>query len=169
MSVLNLSLLLLGVIFCQSSFAKFYGQDFEMPSGGEYKLEQVFEALQKEEELENVAVHGEISSVCQKKGCWVSLKKIGETKTINSCTESALSSKAQKEMRVMFAGHSFEVPKDLSGEVIVKGSVKKKKLSKYQVKHFLKDLGCDKDQIKSIKAPVYKYQMEATGLKIYGV
>ena len=61
------------------------------------------------------------------------------------------------------------MPKDLSGEVLVRGTVEKKKLSKYQVKHFLKDLGCSKSQIKGIKAPVYKYQMKATGLKMHGV
>lgn len=171
MKFLNFSLLILVLFMSVPSDAKFYGQDFVMPRGGEYKLEQVFEALKsdKDKKLENVVVHGEISSVCQKKGCWVSLKKTGDTEKINSCSESAVSSKAQKEMRVMFAGHSFEVPKDLSGEVLVQGTVKKKKLSKYQVKHFLKDLGCSESQIQSIKAPVYKYQMEATGLKIYGV
>ena len=169
MKSLNFSLLTFVFLLSSPSYAKFYGQDFVMPRGGEYKLEQVFDALKKDKKLENIVVHGEISSVCQKKGCWVSLKKMGESEKINSCSESAVSSKAQKEMRVMFAGHSFEVPKDLSGEVLVRGTVKKKKLSKYQVKHFLKDLGCSKSQIKSIKAPVYKYQMEATGLKIYGV
>ena len=109
MKSLKYSFLISIFVFSLPSFAKFYGQDFVMPRGGEYKLEQVFDALKKDEDkkLENVVVLGEVSSVCQKKGCWVSLKKIGETEKINSCSESAVSSKAQKEMRVMFAGHSF--------------------------------------------------------------
>lgn len=148
--------------------AEVYGEDFVMPRGGEYTVKQVFDEMKEKKQLKEVVVGGELASVCQMKGCWVTLRSKGDIPKTSSCDETALSSKAQREMRVMFKGHSFSVPKDLTGDVLVKGTVKKKKLSKYQVKHFLKDLGCPKEQIQAIKKPIYKYQMKATGLKTPG-
>ena len=148
--------------------AKVYGEDFVTPRGGEYTVSQVFEEMKDKKKLKNIVVGGQLSSVCQMKGCWVTIKNPGDKVKINSCDETAISLKAQKEMRVMFKGHSFSVPKDLTGDVMVMGTVQKKKLSKYQVKHFLKDLGCPKEQIEAIKSPIYKYQMKATGLKTPG-
>jgi hypothetical protein len=148
--------------------AEVYGEEFVMPRGGEYTVSQVFEEMKEKKKLKDIVVGGELASVCQMKGCWVTLRTKGDLKKTSSCDETALSSKAQQEMRVMFKGHSFSVPKDLTGDVLVKGTVEKKKLSKYQVKHFLKDLGCPQEQIEAIKNPIYKYQMKATGLKTPG-
>jgi hypothetical protein len=147
------------------SFAKTFGEDFIMPRGGEYSLSRVFDEMKDKKKLKNVVVAAELSSVCQMKGCWVSLKTPASKVMTNTCDEAGLSAESQREMRVMFKDHKFSVPKDLTGDVIVMGTVKKKKLSKYQLKHLLKDGGCSKEQIEAVKGPIYKYQMEATGLK----
>jgi len=152
-------------LLANNAEAKVYGENFVMPRGGEYSVPQVFEEMKGKKKLKNIVVGGELASVCQKMGCWVSLKSPTEKSKTSSCDESSLSMKAQSEIRVMFKGHKFTVPKDMKGDVMAYGTVKKKKLSKYQVKHFLKDLGCSKEKIEAIKAPIYKYQMEATGIK----
>ena len=165
----KVSLALLLSILSYQVQAKLYGEDFLAPKGGgEYSISQVFEEMKEKKQLKNIVISGEVSSVCQMKGCWMSIKTSGEKTVKSSCDETAVSLEAQKEIRVMFKDHSFSVPKDLKGDVLVKGTVKKKKLSKYQVKHFLKDLGCLKEQIEAIKRPIYKYQMKATGLKTPG-
>ena len=130
--------------------------------------------MKNNKQLKDIVVGGELSSVCQMKGCWVTIKNqtiknSGQKNNLPPCDEAVLSMETQKEIRVMFKDHSFSVPKNLNGDVLVKGTVQKKKLSRYQVKHFLKDLGCSKEQIKeqmkAIKKPIYKYQMKAMGLK----
>jgi len=153
------------VMATSNSFAKTYGEEFMMPRGGEYSLTRVFDEMKDKKKLKEIVVAGELSSVCQAMGCWVSLKTPASKVMTNTCDEAGLSAESQKEMRVMFKGHKFSVPKDLTGDVFVMGTVKKKKLSKYQLKHLLKDGGCSEEQIKAVKGPIYKYQMEATGLK----
>ncbi len=106
-------------------------------------------------------VSGEISAVCQAKGCWISLKPVGQKKKTDVCEETLRGASSQAEVRVMLNGHDFAVPKNLKGKVIVKGSIEKKKLSSFQLKHLLKDAQCSKTQIKKAKKSLHKYQMVA--------
>lgn len=111
----------------------------------------------------NVSVKGEISSVCQAKGCWITLKPEGaSSKSTDICADALKSASTQADVRVMMGDHSFTVPKDLKGAVVVNGELKKKKLSSFQLKHLLKDSGCSETQMKKAKKALYKYQIVAT-------
>ena len=156
------------ILMSYQAQAEVYGQDFIIPRGGEMTVSQVLEGMKDKRQMKDIVVGGEISTVCQMKGCWVTLRSADQPAKISACTEAAVSAEAQKEMRVIFKGHTFSVPKDLTGDVLVRGTIKRKKLSKYQVKHFLKDMKCSEEQIKAVKKPVYKYLMQATGLKTPG-
>jgi len=154
------------MVFVHSAFAKVYGEAFTMPKGGGQPVSKVMDVMAKGEKkaLSSVAVKGEISSVCQSKGCWITLKT-KQGAELDTCAESLKGASAQQEVRVMFKDHSFEVPKKLKGQVVVFGDLQRKKLSKYQRRHLLKDAGCSKSEIKKIKGSLYKYQMTATGVR----
>jgi len=156
----------LSLVFSSSSFAKIYGESFTMPKGGSQPVAEVMNEMAKgkKKSLKSVAVKGEISSVCQAKGCWITLKTKDGAKT-ETCAESLKGASAQQEVRVMFKDHSFEVPKNLKGKVAVYGDLERKKLSSYQRKHLLKDAGCSKSDIKKVKGVMFKYQMTATGVR----
>ncbi len=120
----------------------------------------------------SVSVTGEVSSVCQSMGCWITIKPEGaKVQSKNICEESLASASTQADVRVMMGKHSFTVPKDLKGKVTVVGKLKKKKLSSFQLKHLLKDAGCDESQMKKAKKAIYKYQIVASkvlkGDKVY--
>jgi hypothetical protein len=156
----------LSLVFTSSAFAKVYGESFTMPKGGSQPVAEVMSEMAKDKKdaLKAVAVKGEISSVCQAKGCWITLKTKSGSQT-DTCAESLKGASAQQEVRVMFKDHSFEVPKKLKGNVVVYGDLERKKLSSYQLKHLLKDAGCSKADIKKVKGDMFKYQMTATGVR----
>ncbi len=112
-----------------------------------------------------VLVSGEIGSVCQAKGCWLTLRPSNATTESDACEETLKNASTQADVRVMFGDHAFTVPKDLTGKVVVKGKLKKKKLSSFQLKHLMKDAGCSKAQMKKAKKAVYKYQIVATEVR----
>lgn len=165
-SKVNKAVCVLGLVFSSAAYGKIYGESFTMPKGGGQPVAEVMNEMAKDQKqsLKSVAVQGEISSVCQSKGCWITLKTKEGAQT-DTCAESLKGATAQQEVRVMFKDHSFEVPKKLKGKVIVFGDLERKKLSSYQQKHLLKDAGCSKSEIKKVKGEMYKYQMTATGVR----
>lgn len=148
------------------SYANLYGESFVKPKG---RAATVVEAIadlsaSKKKKMRDLAVRGKISSVCQMKGCWVTLKT-NDSADADTCKDMVKGAALQQELRIAFKDHSFEVPKDLKGDVMVYGNLEKKKLSSYQLKHLLKDAGCSKSDMKKVKGSMYKYQMTATGLR----
>jgi hypothetical protein len=124
----------------------------------------ISEMAKSKDKTKDVVVEGEISAVCQAKGCWMTLKPSGSQKASNVCEETLKSASTQADIRVMMGNHDFTVPKDLSGKVTVEGTMKKKKLSSFQLKHLLKDAGCSKSQMKKAKKGLYKYQIVASAV-----
>lgn len=166
MKVLKCTLSIVTLVFAGTSLAGVYGESFTVPKGGGQSVSEVITLMSKDKktELNQIAVSGEISSVCQASGCWVSLKT-GEASKVSKCSEGLQANGVQQELRVMFKDHSFKVPKDMKGQVMVYGSLKRKKLSPFQRKHFLKDAGCSVADTKKIKGDLFKYQMTATGVR----
>jgi len=66
----------LSLIFVNSASAKIYGESFTTPKGGAQPVAAVMGKMAKgkTKSLNAVAVKGEISSVCQAKGCCITLK-----------------------------------------------------------------------------------------------
>lgn len=95
-------------------------------------------------------VTGTVDKVCQKKGCWMTLKKEdGST------------------VRVTFKDYALFMPKDLSGkEVVLHGMAKAKTESVDMLKHLAEDEGKSKEEIDAITEPVTSLAIVADGVEI---
>ena len=95
----------------------------------------------------NILLEGTVGKVCQKKGCWMSLRQDG------------------KDIRITFKDYGFFVPKDCMGKrVRAQGTVAETTQSVAEARHYLKDEGASRAEIKKIKAPVKTIAFVATGV-----
>lgn len=96
-------------------------------------------------------VVGTVSSVCQKKGCWLKMD-IGGGET----------------MMVRFYDYGFFVPKDCAGKkMVMEGSAYKSETSVQELRHYAEDAGKSKAEIEKITKPVKEIAFEATGVMLY--
>ncbi|NIJ53262.1 DUF4920 domain-containing protein [Dyadobacter arcticus] len=93
-------------------------------------------------------VSGTVESVCQVKGCWMTVKlENGET------------------MRVMFKDYGFFVPKDIAGKTVVfEGEAQKKSVPVDHLQHYAKDAGQSKEEIAKITEPKDELTFVADGV-----
>lgn len=95
-----------------------------------------------------VLLEGTVGKVCRKKGCWMTLRQ------------------GAKDIRITFKDYGFFVPKDCMGKKVrAQGSVEETTLSVREARHFLKDEGAPKAELKKIKAPVKNLAFVATGVR----
>lgn len=98
----------------------------------------------------NVKLAANITDVCQKKGCWMTLD-LGD----------------DKDMRVRFKDYEFFVPKDASGKTaIIQGVAKIDTTSIEELKHYLEDANAPQEEIDAVVEPEINYAFEATGVII---
>ncbi|KXX68351.1 DUF4920 domain-containing protein [Flammeovirga sp. SJP92] len=104
-----------------------------------------------QEETVNVQLEGEITGVCQKKGCWMTMP-MGE---------------GEKDVFVKFKDYKFFVPKDAAGKkAVIKGIAKKEVIDVATLKHYAEDAGKTEEEIAKIDAPEVKYTFMAEGVAI---
>ena len=105
--------------------------------------------MQKQDSLE-IKIRGEVTEVCQKKGCWM-VMDLEENET----------------MRVTFKDYGFFVPKDIGGKVaIIKGTVKREVTDVAALQHYAKDAGKDIKEIEAINEPEESLVFVAEGVII---
>jgi hypothetical protein len=105
-------------------------------------------ALMGDKKELNIKLTGEITSVCQKKGCWMEIK--------NPNGEA---------MRVTFKDYGFFMPKDASGRTaIIQGVAKIEETSIADLKEYSKDAGNNKEAINAIKETKKELVFEARGV-----
>ncbi len=98
----------------------------------------------------NMKVQGTVHEVCQKKGCWMTLKS---------------DQPGQPEMRVTFKDYAFFMPKDLSGKrVVVDGYAYVETTSVDVLRHYAEDAGKSKEEIAAITEPKREVSFEAVGV-----
>ncbi|MEQ1723077.1 MAG: DUF4920 domain-containing protein [Pseudobdellovibrio sp.] len=91
-------------------------------------------------------IEAQVDKVCQKKGCWMTLK----SKT--------------SDLRITFKDYGFFVPITLVGKtVLVEGTLDAKKLTLAQTKHYIEDEGGDASKVTEAKTD---YQMIASGVSV---
>ncbi|MCX2745235.1 DUF4920 domain-containing protein [Mangrovivirga sp. M17] len=133
------------VDFNQSEYS-FYGE--EITKSGYSELSSP-EDLLNGKDSSTVKVTGEVSSVCKKKGCWMTLDIPGQL----------------KPLRVTFKDYSFFVPKNIEGrKVIVKGVLKKEVQSEEMRKHYAADEEKSQEDIEKIKGNEIEYSLVADGV-----
>ena len=99
-----------------------------------------------------VKVTGKVSSVCQKKGCWMTLVS---------------DQPGQPEMRVTFKDYAFFMPKDLAGKrVVIDGFAFVDVTPVADLRHYAEDAGKSKAEIEAIKEPKRELAFEAAGVLI---
>lgn len=130
-------------LFSLASFAENYGAT--LSEAEPLSVTEVIELLGSNDRA-TVLVQGEVTSVCQVKGCWM-----------------GFSSQAG-DVRVTFKDYGFFVPFSIMGKTVVaEGTVEKVQLSLKVSKHFVQDAGGDPD---TVTEPITEYQMVASGVKV---
>lgn len=108
------------------------------------------EMMNTQELAENIVVKGKVTSVCKKKGCWMTLEKEdGET------------------MRVTFKDYALFMPFDIPGkEVVIRGKAEKKVTPVDELKHYAEDEGQSEEVIAAITEDKVDIAFEADGVLI---
>ena len=128
--------------------SNFFGEEIN----GENALDAAqFITDNKENDSIKIKLSGEITSVCQMKGCWMTMN-VGE-----------------EELRITFKDYGFFVPKNSSGnDAVIEGSLYKKLVDVETLKHYAEDAGKSEEEINAITEPKEQFVFEASGLVIYG-
>lgn len=143
-------LLILGVSSCKQETIKgdYYGQEFEV-SDKAVKTSGTYDGIGAKDSLQTQMI-GEITEVCQAKGCWMKVKL-----------------DADNEVFVRFKDYGFFVPKDAAGKtVVMNGAAFFEEMSVEDQKHFAEDEGASEDEIALITAPKKTLRFEADGVLI---
>lgn len=94
-------------------------------------------------------VLGEVSSVCQAKGCWMTIA----------------SADGGEEMMVKFKDYGFFVPKDIAGrKVIMEGYAFREVTPVDELRHYAEDEGKSKEEIEAITEPKEELKFLASGV-----
>ena len=92
-------------------------------------------------------VAGEVTNVCAKKGCWMTMDVDGQ------------------EMMVRFQDYSFFVPKDAAGKTaVVQGQAKVDTVDVATLRHYAEDAGKSEEEISKITEPEVQLSFEAAGV-----
>ncbi|QSW90636.1 DUF4920 domain-containing protein [Flavobacterium endoglycinae] len=129
----------------------FYGQDVSDDAiDRAVSVNQLEDALKKSSKIESVAVKGEVTDVCEKRGCWITVK-----------------SDDNSSFFVKMKDYAFFVPTALKGKnVVLEGKAERKITSVEELKHYAKDAKKTKSEIDAITKPKEEIRFMATGIKV---
>lgn len=144
------SVVILCFLFSVSSFGQdlqYFGDKISEDKAISY--EKLLKKMKKKDSLE-IKVVGTVESVCQMKGCWM---------TIVSQTQD------KPSMMVQFKDYGFFVPKDISGKkVIMSGYAYKEITAVDELRHYAEDAGKSKEEIAAITEPKNEFKFMASGV-----
>lgn len=102
--------------------------------------------LSKSDTLENVSVQGEVTSVCQAKGCWMTIA-------------------GRDDMMVKFKDYGFFMPKDIDGrDVIMHGKAYYQITPLDELRHYAEDAGKSAEEIAAITETKKELRFLASGV-----
>ncbi len=107
------------------------------------------ELLKRPESFEgrDILLEGTARKVCAKKGCWMVL------------------SDGDREIRITFKDYAFFLPKgSLGRRVRAQGLASRETVSVRDQRHFLKDEGAGRDEMRKIKTPLTTVSFVASGV-----
>lgn len=94
-------------------------------------------------------IEGEVVQVCEKKGCFILLKREG----------------AEEPIRVTFTDYGYFLPQDIVGKtIVVEGNAKITETSVAWLKHFAEDVGKSPEEIAKITEPKVDINIVADGV-----
>lgn len=102
--------------------------------------------LTESDTLQNVSVSGEVTSVCQAKGCWMTIA-------------------GKEDMMVKFKDYGFFMPKDIDGrEVVMHGQAYYQVTPLDELRHYAEDAGKTAEEIAAITEPKKELRFLASGV-----
>ena len=106
--------------------------------------------LKKSKKIENVAVKGKVTEVCEKKGCWLTVE------TDNN-----------ERFFVKMKDYAYFVPTALEGKtVVLEGVAESKMVSVDELKHYAEDAKKSQAEIDAITKPEEEIRFMASGIKV---
>lgn len=106
--------------------------------------------LKKSKKVENVAVKGTVTDVCEKKGCWITIKTDND-----------------EQFFVKMKDYAFFVPTALKGKtVVLEGNAENKITSIDELKHYAEDAKKPQAEIDAITKPKEEIRFMANGIKV---
>ncbi len=106
--------------------------------------------LEKSKKVENVAVKGKVTEVCEKKGCWLTIETEDNDKFF-----------------VKMKDYAFFVPTSLVGKnVVLEGNAETKTISVDEQKHYAEDAKKSQAEIDAITTPKEEIRFMASGIKV---
>lgn len=140
---------LFAFITCQAQDGKHFGAHITPDNAITY--DALVDAMASKETM-TAKVSGKVSSVCQVKGCWMTLHS---------------DQPGRADMRVTFKDYAFFMPKDLAGKtVVIEGIARVEVTSVEDLRHYAEDAGKTKAEIEAIKEPKRELTFEASGVVI---
>ncbi|KLT71691.1 MULTISPECIES: DUF4920 domain-containing protein [Flavobacterium] len=129
----------------------YYGANVSKVSEGKaISVEKLESGLKNTKKVENVAVKGLVTDVCEKRGCWLTIK-----------TEDG------SPFFVKMKEYAFFVPTSLKGKnVVLEGVAEKKITSVEELKHYAKDAKKAQSEIDAITAPKEEIRFLADGIRV---
>jgi hypothetical protein len=104
-------------------------------------------SLLKSKSTADVKIKGKVVEVCKAEGCWIKMET------------------ANGPMMIKMKDHSFVVPLDMNGKMIVaQGTATFKETSVDMLKHYAEDAGKSKEEIAAIKEAKKEITIQATGI-----
>lgn len=154
MKLFNTFAAVLLVVLCQISCKQetikgdYFGEEFKISNKVD-KTSAPYEGLVATDTLQTQMM-GEVTEVCQAKGCWMKVKLDSED-----------------EVFVRFKDYGFFVPKDAAGKkVVMNGAAFLEEMSVEDQKHYAEDEGASEDELAQITAPKRTLRFEADGVLI---
>lgn len=154
MKLFNTFAAVLLVVLCQISCKQetikgdYFGEEFKISNKVD-KTSAPYEGLMTTDTLQTQMM-GEVTEVCQAKGCWMKVKLDSED-----------------EVFVRFKDYGFFVPKDAAGKkVVMNGAAFLEEMSVEDQKHYAEDEGASEDELAQITAPKRTLRFEADGVLI---
>lgn len=125
-----------------------------VPASAESKaisVEKLGKKLKKDnKKVENVAIKGKVTDVCDKKGCWLTIQ-----------TED------NSQFFVKMKDYGFFVPTALKGKnVVLEGAAERKVISVDEQKHYAEDAKKPQSEIDAITQPKEEIRFVANGIKV---
>ena len=111
---------------------------------------QLEKKLKKSKKVENVAIKGKVTDVCDKKGCWLTVETENNDKFF-----------------VKMKDYAFFVPTALKGKnVVLEGNAETKVISVDEQKHYAEDAKKTQAEIDAITKPQEEIRFLASGIKV---
>jgi hypothetical protein len=121
-----------------------FGEEITMD--GAMSFTDFYDQMKEKEEME-VKIKGEVTGVCQKKGCWMTMEEDG------------------KELFIKFKDYGFFVPKTISGRTaVIDGKAFREVVSVDEQKHMAEDAGKSEEEIAKITEPKEELRFMANGV-----